>query len=118
MRRAPVLLAASVAAAATAVSGMSAGLGAQASPARLRLVDDDPVTLRATGFKPYEHARLTILAGQRLLRRTTSAGPGGGFTMLVRGLDVNACKGFSVTATGDKGSRATYKRAPGVCPQP
>jgi hypothetical protein len=118
MRRAPVLLAACLAAAATAVSGMSAGLGAQATAARLRLVDTDPVTLRATGFKPNEHARLVILAGQRLVRRATTAGPGGAFTMVVRGLDVNACKGFSVTATGDKGSRATYKRPPGVCPQP
>jgi hypothetical protein len=112
----PVLLAAFVAAAATAVGGMSA-VGTEASSARLRLLDTDPVTLRATGFKPYEHVRLTILARDRLVRRAT-AGPGGAFTMRLPGVDENACPGFSVTATGDEGSRATFKRAPGVCPQP
>ncbi len=116
MRRITVVFAAFVAATATAGGGSSSGLGTQASPAQLRLVDTDPVTLRAVGFKPYEHARLTAFqADDRLVRRAT-AGPGGGFTMRLPGLDANACAGFSVTATGDKGSRATYKRVPGMCP--
>jgi hypothetical protein len=33
------------------------------------------------------------------------------------GLDPNNCRGFAMTATGDKGSRVTFKRAPGQCPE-
>jgi hypothetical protein len=117
VRRTPVLLAAFVAAAATAAGGVSADVGAQALLARLRLVDTDPVTFRATGFKPYEHVRLTVLARGRLVRRAIT-GPGGAFTMRLPGVDANTCTGFSVTVTGDEGSRATFKRAPGLCPQP
>ena len=36
--------------------------------------------------------------------------------MSVPGVDANDCEGFSAFATGNKGSRASYKRAPGVCP--
>ena len=115
MRRIAVVFAA-FAAAATAGGGSSSGLSTQASPAQLRLVDTDPVTLRAVGFKPYEHARLTAFQDHDRLVRRATAGPGGGFTMRLPGLDANACVGFSVTATGDKGSRASYKRVPGMCP--
>ena len=80
-------------------------------------MDTEPVTLRATGFKPDEHVRITILTDNRLVRRTT-AGPSGAFTMRLPVVDMNACTGFSITATGDRGTRATYKRAPGMCPQP
>jgi hypothetical protein len=117
MRRTCVLFAALVAVA-TAAGGASSGLGIQSAPARIRLLDTDPVTVRGAGFRPYEHARLTaIQSGDRLVRRAT-AGPGGGFTLRLPGLDVNACAGFSITVAGDEGSRATYKRAPGVCPLP
>ena len=30
--------------------------------------------------------------------------------------DMNACQGFSATAVGSKGTKATFKRAPGQCP--
>jgi hypothetical protein len=112
VRRTPVLFAAFIAAAATAAGGV----GAESTQARLRVVDTDPVTVRATGFRAYEHARISVLAGARLLHRAATAGSGGGFTMRLAGVDANTCAGFSVTASGDRGSRATYKRAPGVCP--
>jgi hypothetical protein len=115
--RTPVLLAVFVAAAATAVAGIAAGGGTHAPPARLRLVDTDPVTLRATGFRPHEHVRITVFPRDQLVRRVT-AGSGGSFTMRLPGVDLNNCTGFSVTATGNEGSRATFKRAPGVCAQP
>jgi hypothetical protein len=76
------------------------------------------VTVRVTGFKAYEHARLSISAGKQLVRRSATAGSGGAFTMRLPGVDANSCTGFSVTVTGDHGSRATYKRAPGMCAQP
>jgi len=118
VRRTFVLLAALLAAAAAAAGGLSAGSDAQTAPARARLVDTDPVTVRVTGFKAYEHARLSISAGKQLVRRSATAGSGGAFTMRLPGVDANSCTGFSVTVTGDHGSRATYKRAPGMCAQP
>jgi hypothetical protein len=117
MRRVLVLLAAFIAATAAASGGTSTGLDTQASQARLRLVDTDPVTLRATGFKPSEHVRITAFMKESRIRRAV-AGAAGGFTMRFPELNSNACTGFSVTAVGDRGSRATYKRAPGMCPQP
>jgi hypothetical protein len=111
-----LLLAPFVAAAVIAAAGMSADVGTQAPPARLRLVDTDPVTVRGTAFKPYERVRVTVLTDERLVRRAT-AGPGGVFTMRLPGVAINACTGFTVTVTGNEGSRATFKRAPGVCPQ-
>jgi hypothetical protein len=113
-----VLLVALLVTVATAAGALSAGSGARSAPARLRLVDTDPVTLRATGFKAHEHARLSISADKVSVRRSATAGSGGGFTMRLPGVDANACTGFSVTAIGDRGSRATYKRAPGMCPVP
>ena len=115
MRRTPVLLAALLSAAATAAGGLAAG--AQA-PARLRLLDTDPLLVRVTGFKSREHARLSILDGSRTLRRTATAGSAGAFTMRLAGVDVNGCLGFSITVVGDRGSRAVYKRPPGECPLP
>jgi hypothetical protein len=118
VRRTLVLFAAVLAAAATAAGGLSAGSGVQSASARVRLVDIDPVTVRVTGFKAYEHARLSVSADKQLARRSATAGSGGAFTMRLAGVDANACTGFSVTVTGDRGSRATYKRAPGMCPVP
>jgi hypothetical protein len=102
----------------TAAGALSAGSGVRSTPARLRLVDTDPVTVRASGFKAYEHARLSVSEGKQLMRRTATAGSGGGFTMRLPGVDANSCTGFSVTVIGDRGSRATYKRAPGMCAVP
>jgi hypothetical protein len=69
------------------------------------------------GFHAREHVRLVVRAPGALTRNAT-AGAGGGFTMRLAGVDPNACTGFSITATGDHGSRATLKRAPGQCAVP
>jgi hypothetical protein len=118
VRRTLVLLATIVSAVATTAGGSGAGSDVQSGPARLRLVNTDPVTLRATGFKAHEHARISVAAGKQLVRRSATAGSGGAFTMRLPGVDANNCTGFAVTVVGDRGSRATYKRAPGMCPVP
>jgi hypothetical protein len=118
VRRTLVLFVALLAVAATAAGALSAGSGLRSAPAQLRLIDTDPVTLRASGFKAYEHARLSVSDGKRLMQRSATAGSGGGFTMRLPGVDANSCTGFSVTVIGDRGSRATYKRAPGMCAVP
>ena len=83
----------------------------------LRLVDAGPVVFRGAGFKTHERVRVAVYAGARAAKRTT-ASPNGGFTVRFPGLDPNACAGFSATAVGSEGSRASFKRPPGECPQP
>jgi hypothetical protein len=83
----------------------------------LRVMDTDVAMVRGTGFKAHEHVRLVVGDGRRRVLLTTT-GSGGGFTMRIATMNIGACTGFSITATGDRGSRAVYKRAPGVCQPP
>jgi len=91
---------------------------AAAPQATLRLVDDTaPALLRGAGFQPREHVRLVIVAGTTRTVRKVVATRLGRFTVPLQD-DANACVGFAARATGNKGSRATFKRAPGQCPVP
>ena len=83
----------------------------------LRLMDASPVAFRGTGFKPHEHVRVSVYAGDRATKRVV-AGVRGRFVVRFSGLDPNACAGFGAVAVGSDGSRATFKRAPGMCPAP
>jgi len=91
--------------------------GAATIQPRLRLLDADPVAFRGTGFKAHERVRVIVYAGTRAAKRAT-AGVRGVFIVRFTGLDPNACAGFSASAVGSKGSRATFKRPPGQCPAP
>jgi hypothetical protein len=105
-----------------AVAALAAAIAALASatattkPA-LRLVDTSPLAFRGTGFEAREHVRISVYAGERATKRMT-ASMAGRFTARFAGLDPNACAGFSAVAVGSEGSRASFKRAPGMCPQP
>lgn len=91
---------------------------AAATRAALRLVDDSsPATLRGSGFQPREHVRVVVVAGDTRSVKRVVATALGRFTVRVLG-DVNACTGFSATAVGSKGTRASLKRAPGQCAAP
>jgi hypothetical protein len=104
---------------AAAVAGVcsSAIAQGQTSRASLRLVSDSPVTFRGAGFHPHEHVKLVVIGGGRAVKYLV-AGDLGGFVVRVRGVDPNACPGFSASATGDLGSRASFKRSPGQCAIP
>ena len=115
MRRAAIALASLVALAAVAFA--PAGAGQTAAKPQLQLMDADVLTVRATGFHAREHVRLVVRA-PGVVTRNATAGAGGGFTMRLTGVNPSACTGFSITATGDDGSRATLKRAPGQCAIP
>jgi hypothetical protein len=84
---------------------------------RLRLLDADPVAFRGTGFKAHERVRVVVYAGSRTTKRV-AAGVRGGFVVRFAGVDPNACAGFGASAVGSEGSRATFKRAPEMCPAP
>jgi hypothetical protein len=88
-----------------------------ASRASLRLVSDSPTTLRGAGFHSREHVRLVVFAGRRVVRNLVATAAGG-FVVRMQSVDANACQGFGATATGNRGSRASFKRTPGVCPYP
>ena len=115
MRRAAFVLAAVVALAATALAPTSVGQTAKGP--QLRLMDADVLMVRGTGFRAREHVRIVVSA-PGLVTRNATAGTAGGFTMRLTGVSPSACAGFSITATGDRGSRATLKRAPGQCALP
>ena len=100
---------------AAAMIGLSSARG-EARPV-LRLVDASPVTFRGTGFEADEHVRVAFVGTTRAVRRIVASAQGR-FVVRFAGADANACSGFSAIAVGDRGSRATFKRAPGQCPQP
>jgi hypothetical protein len=84
---------------------------------RLRLLDADPVAFRGTGFKAHERVRVSVYAGGRATKRV-EAGSRGRFLVRFPALDPNACSGFWASAIGNEGSRASFKRSPGMCPLP
>jgi hypothetical protein len=100
---------------AAAVAATSAGASSHAT---LRLADSGPVVLRGVGFAAGEHVRVSVVAGTAHAAKRMTARPTGRFVARFPSLSANACTAFGATAIGDKGSRASYKRAPGMCPAP
>lgn len=94
-----------------------AATGHTGSRPALRLVDTSPVTFLGAGFKPGERVRVTFVGTTRDTRQTVASARGA-FVIRLPGVDGTACTGFSATAVGNHGSRATFKRAPGQCPAP
>jgi hypothetical protein len=85
----------------------------------LRLVTTRPVTVHGTGFKAHERVRLVLRKPSGAYRRRARAGPRGRFTRRFRGVTIDRCSGFRLTATGRQGSRATILRRPPLgCPPP
>lgn len=91
--------------------------GATARPT-LRVADAGPVVLRGAGFVPGEHVRVAVVAGSKHAAKRLTARPAGTFTVRFANLSAGECAVFGATAIGDKGSRAGYKRAPGMCAAP
>jgi hypothetical protein len=105
---------------AIAVAGCVAGsTNAIATRPMLRVSDDSPAAFRGAGFRANEHVKVVaaVIGGGRVVQRVT-AGASGRFAVRFRGMNANSCRGFVITAVGDRGSRATFKRAPGQCPAP
>jgi hypothetical protein len=91
---------------------------AVAAPSRATLrLDEDvvPAVLQGAHFQPREHVRVVVLSGTTRTVRKLVATRLGRFALRMPA-DMNACQGFSATAVGSKGTKATFKRAPGQCP--
>jgi hypothetical protein len=84
----------------------------------LGIVATPPVTIRGTSFKAHERVTVDVVATGGRERKRTVANAAGAFRLVFRGLNLSACAGVSITAIGDRGSRAGSRRSPGVCPHP
>ena len=99
-------------------AGIAVSSAGASSHATLRLADSGPVVLRGAGFAAGEHVRVSVVAGTEHAAKRMTARLTGRFTVRFPSLSAGACAAFGATAIGDKGSRAIYKRAPGVCAAP
>jgi hypothetical protein len=106
------------AAIATALLGQAATFaGHVTTRPSLRLMDSSSVAFRGSGFKPRERVQVVLVASTRSAKSVTASATGA-FVVRFAGVDASSCVGFSATARGSGGSRATFKRAPGQCPSP
>jgi hypothetical protein len=107
--------------AAVAFASTAAGVGAGASTrtASLRLVDNDPLTLRGFAFQPGERVRVTVWSERRWERRLR-AGPAGAFRVVFQQVHFGdpCTTDFHATAVGGEGSIARLKRPQRLCPMP
>jgi hypothetical protein len=101
---------------AAALSGVGSTTFAATHPS-LRLMDTSSVALRGVGFKRHERVRVTVSSKARAAK-SVDASTTGSFVVEFAGIDLNTCVGFVATAIGSDGSRATFKRAPGMCAAP
>jgi hypothetical protein len=99
----------------TAPAGaMPSGVG----DAGLRLAQRSPLTIAGRGFVAGERVRVRVdNGGNRALWRLR-ASRSGSFRATFDGMSLDPCSGMSALATGREGSRASFKRAPRVCPRP
>jgi len=112
MGRRPAVLLALFCALASASGG-----GATAPQPRHRLTNAAQLSLRGTGFQPRERVRVVVYLRVRAVKRVV-AGVHGGFVVRFVDLRRDPCAAFSAVAIGNRGSRAAFKRPPGMCPAP
>jgi hypothetical protein len=90
--------------------------GAQVAPT-LRVLDTSPVTVRGSGFHPREHVTVILVVNRSTRSRSATASAAGRFVASFADAAIGDCRGYVVRATGDGGSRATFKFIP-ECAQP
>ena len=91
------------------------GVASAATRPALRLVSaNDPMIVKGTGFRAQESVRVTVkvAAPAATWHRTAKATRRGTFQATIGLVQLGRCGGFSVSATGSKGSTAVLKHAP------
>ena len=100
------------------VAWASASTGNLTGPGLL-IQETGPLTVRGVNFDPAERITLTARGGSQGKalsgRVARTAGQGGSFVAVFRDVTVDDCPGFSGTAVGSDGNRASIGRRPGVC---
>lgn len=95
-------------------AGAIDGKGAS-TKAKLGLVRGTPLKLRGTHFVPGERVSVRVVSGKQVARRV-KANRAGAFVVGYPDLALDRCNGFSATAVGARGSRATLKLPQAYCP--
>jgi len=98
-----------------AFSGTS--LAAEQVGPTVRVADTSPFMVRGSRFEPAERVKVTVFAKTTAVK-TTQASSVGSFVVRFRGIDLGYCPAYSVSAVGNKGSRAAIKRRAPECPPP
>lgn len=99
--------------------GGSAGSAGSAHRPGLAIASYFPPTINGRNFRAGEHVALRAqphLGGLKPFYVRAMAGSSGTFVVRVRGYGLDRCTGFTVTATGSRGSRATVSSASSACP--
>ncbi len=103
---------------ALAAAGAASGEPNAKKPS-LRIIDQAPLTVRGTDFRPDERVKLLVNAGKPFFR-AARAGARGGFIARLGGRVDGACAEVVVQAIGARGSRAMVEllARPGCDTQP
>jgi hypothetical protein len=101
----------------TALIALVTAAGASGSTRpQVSLLQAAPVAIGGTGFQPGRAVTVTYRAGTTTLRRVAKPGPGGRFTLVLRGVSFDRCRGASVRATGAEALVVLPCSAPGGKP--
>jgi hypothetical protein len=80
---------------------------------RLTVARAQPMTVRGAAFHRREHVRVVLRPGSgAAVTRHVTASSSGTFTVAFPTARLSRCAGWTVTATGAAGSRATLRRLP------
>jgi hypothetical protein len=95
---------------------MPKGGATSTGKAALKLMSMTPLKLRGTGFRPGEKVKVKLLDGPVQTRNVT-ASTSGTFMVQMPNL-LSQCQGLTVSAIGDKGSRAGFQFSQFACAAP
>lgn len=101
------------------LAGLLAVSAALAAGPRLTVTSGAAFAVRGVSFQAREHV-LVVVTTSRGERVSTwvRAGARGAFAARFATIEIEACEGYLVRATGDRGSRAILKLRPPECPAP
>jgi hypothetical protein len=95
---------------------LAGGAASQAQKPRVFVTTTEPFTVRGIRFHPHEVVTVVAWVGGRHTRRVQATAVGV-FTVRYRGVALDSCESYTVTARGNQGSRATTKLIV-ECPAP
>jgi hypothetical protein len=87
--------------------------GEPVSRPRLTIVQQSPMRLKGTGFRPHERVQVVAKGSLRSSRADATADSSGTFTVSLGGLI--ACDSVTVSATGSKGTHTGFNLSQIVC---
>ena len=100
---------------ALALAAAPAHAAATVSPT-LRLASLSPFTVRGQNFKPRENVLVTVNAGRHRAERHVRTSSRGSFVTAFPTIKVDRCTGYVARAIGARGSVATLRSPPLLCP--